>query len=95
MVHGCGHRAVQPTDLGEYPGAAGPREVVDEWARGVAENVGDFAKDARHLQAATVSSCRGLKLCLSSFIYIPFHGARRAMAAALPLPLADSGGFSN
>ena len=30
---------------------------------------------------------------LLSFIYIPLHGARRAMAAALPLPLADGGGF--
>ena len=26
--------------------------------------------------------------CFDSFIYIPLHGARRAMAAALPLPLA-------
>ena len=32
-------------------------------------------------------------LYLSSFIYIPLPGARRAMAAALPLPLAESGGF--
>ena len=34
-----------------------------------------------------------LFVCLSSCISIPLHGARRAMAAALPLPLADSGGF--
>ena len=38
MVHGCGHRGMQqPTEPREYPEIAGPRKVVDEWARGWGE----------------------------------------------------------
>ena len=33
--------------------------------------------------------------CFESYIFIPLHAARRAMAAALPLPLRTTAGFAS